>query len=149
MVAKHSSSMRPAIYLLLFAMLLGTLLSCGCRRKSQTVSASGEFESAANKFSTAEASPAQPAEPGTPATPPPSQEMQGALQAYKVGQFEEAVIRLQKLRSTKGISGAQIMALNDAMATMMGDIQALAKKGDQRAIQAIKRYEKIQTEGIK
>lgn len=75
--------------------------------------------------------------------------MQSAVQAYKVGQFEEAVTRLQKLRQTKGISGAQLMALNDAMAAMMGDIQSLANKGDQRAIAAIKRYEQLQTGGVK
>lgn len=73
--------------------------------------------------------------------------MKQAVQAYKGGQFEDAVTRLQKLRATTTMTAQQRMALNDAMAAVMGDTYALAAKGDQRAIQAIKQYEKMQTQG--
>ena len=131
---------------LLATILLTVMLGSGCRKKTDSQS-NANFESAAASFTAADAAPAQPAAPGAGPVPVPAaaQEMQSAVQAYKVGQFEEAVTRLQKLRHTKGISGAQLMALNDAMAAMMGDIQKLADKGDQRAVQAIKRYEKMQT----
>lgn len=44
------------------------------------------------------------------------------------------------------MTGPQRMALNDAMAAVMNDIYALAAKGDARAIQAVKQYEKMQTQ---
>lgn len=72
--------------------------------------------------------------------------MQQAVQAYKGGQFEDAVVRLQKLRATPAMSPQQQMALNDAMAAVMTDIYALAAKGDLRAVQAVKQYEKMQTQ---
>ncbi|MDB6113045.1 MAG: hypothetical protein JWR69_4795, partial [Pedosphaera sp.] len=37
-------------------------------------------------------------------------------------------------------------AVNDAMAAVMGEIYALAAKGDARAIQAVKLYEQMQTQ---
>lgn len=71
--------------------------------------------------------------------------MKQAVQAYKGGNFEDAVTRLQSLRATTSMSAQQRMALNDAMAAVMGDIYALAAKGDARAIQAVKQYEQMQT----
>ena len=44
------------------------------------------------------------------------------------------------------MTAQQRMALNDAMAAVMTDIYAQAAKGDQRAIQAVKQYEKMQTQ---
>ncbi len=70
--------------------------------------------------------------------------MQQAVQSYKAGQFEDAVVRLQQLRATPTMSAQQRMALNDAMAAVMGDIYALAAKGDPRAVQAVKQYELLQ-----
>jgi hypothetical protein len=72
--------------------------------------------------------------------------MQQAVQAYKGGQFEDAVVRLQRLRATPAMSAQQRMALNDAMAAVMTDIYALAAKGDPRAVQAVKQYEQLQTQ---
>lgn len=130
--------------------LVALLSSTACRKKTGAAPAEN-LEAEAAKFTAAEAAPPQPAAPGAPAAPAPApaQEMQSAVQAYKVGEFEEAVTRMQKLRNTPGISGAQLMAINNALTTMMADIQNLANKGDQRAIAAIKRYEKIQTEGVR
>lgn len=72
--------------------------------------------------------------------------MKQAAEAYKGGQLEEAVTQLQKLRATTAMTAQQRMALNDAMAAVMGDIYALAAKGDGRAIQAVKQYEKLQSQ---
>lgn len=118
----------------------------GCRRKAAGGS-STEVESAAGKFVAAEPAPATPPAPGAAPAPAPAQEMQQAVQAYKGGQFEDAVIRLQQLRATPAMSAQQRMALNDAMAAVMTDIYALAAKGDPRAVQAVKQYEKLQTQG--
>ncbi len=72
--------------------------------------------------------------------------MKQAVDAYKGGQLEDAVTRLQKLRATPTMTAQQRMALNDAMAAVMTDIYAQAAKGDARAIAAVKRYEQMQTQ---
>lgn len=117
----------------------------GCRRKAAGGS-STEVESAASKFVAAEPAPATTPAPGTAPAPASAQEMQQAVQAYKGGQFEDAVIRLQRLRAAPAMTPQQRMALNDAMAAVMADIYALAAQGDQRAVQAVKQYEKLQTQ---
>jgi hypothetical protein len=53
---------------------------------------------------------------------------------------------LQKLRATPVMTPQQRIALNDAMAAVMGEIYVLAAKGDARAQQAVKQYEKMQTQ---
>ena len=82
--------------------------------------------------------------PAAPATP--AQEMNQAIVAYKAGNLDDAVARLQKLRATPVLSAEKRMAVNDAMAAVMSEIYALAGKGDARAIQAVKLYEQMQTQ---
>jgi hypothetical protein len=69
------------------------------------------------------------------------------MASYWVGNLEDAVTRLQKLRATPVMSPQQRMALNDAIAAVMGDTYARAERGDSRAIQAVKQYERMQTSG--
>ena len=71
--------------------------------------------------------------------------MNQAMTAYKAGDLDDAVRRLQKLRATPVLSAEKRMALNDATAAVMAEIYALADKGDARAIQAVKLYEEMQT----
>lgn len=71
--------------------------------------------------------------------------MNQAIAAYKSGNLEDAVTRLQKLRATPVMTPQQRIALNDAMAAVMTEIYSLAAKGDTRAIQAVKQYEQMQT----
>ena len=95
-----------------------------------------------------------PVQPGAPfqaaptptAAPAPAQEMKQAMAAYKGGELQDAVTRLQKLRATPVLTPQQRIALNDAMAAVMTEIYALAAKGDARAIQAVKQYERMQTQ---
>jgi Prokaryotic lipoprotein-attachment site len=132
-----------------------TLTLAGCGQKTD---ANSELQRAATELSKTESAPAtapvpeQAAEP-SPAAPapvaasaPPAQQMQQAMVAYKSGQLEDAVTRLQKLRATPTMSPQQRMALNDAMGAVMTEIYGLAAKGDSRAIMAVKQYEKMQTE---
>ena len=121
----------------------------GCNRKAD---ANHELEQAARTFEKAE--PAQPAPPvlsePVPSAPPvaapaPAQELKQAMVAYKAGNLEDAVTRLQKLRATPVMAPEKRMALQDAIAAVMTEIHALADKGDARAQQAIKRYEQMQT----
>jgi hypothetical protein len=72
--------------------------------------------------------------------------MRAAIAAYKAGNLDDAVTRLQKLRATPAMSPEQRIASNDAMAAVMGEIYALAAKGDSRAAQAVKQYELMQTQ---
>jgi hypothetical protein len=126
----------------------------GCSRKSD---ANTELEKAASVME--QPAPAEPpaplpvqteqpteAEPTPTAAPPPAQEMRQAMAAYKSGDLQDAVTRLQKLRATPVMTPQQRIALNDAMAAVMSEIYSLAEKGDARAIQAVKRYEEMQTQ---
>jgi hypothetical protein len=103
-----------------------------------------------------QAAPAPEPAPQSPAaTPAPqpvapakaqAQEMNQAMVAYKAGNLDDAVVRLQKLRATPVMSAEKRIAVNDATAAVMSEIYALAGKGDARAIQAVKLYEEIQTQ---
>ena len=128
------------------------LVACGHKKD-----AVGELENAANAMAKLEvaqpaAAPSQPPaanqaspSPETPAAPPPAQQMKQALAAYKAGNLEDAVIRLQILRATPVLTPDQRMALNDSIAAVMTEVYAMAEKGDSRAIAAVMQYEKIQT----
>lgn len=131
------------------------LLLGGCGRKSD---ANAELQKAVNALDQATPAPTQAPAPAQTAvapqpvpTPPPAaspaREMQQALAAYKGGDLQDAVTRLQKLRAAPAITSQQRIALNDAMAAVMTEIYALAAKGDARAIQAVKQYEQLQTQG--
>jgi hypothetical protein len=71
--------------------------------------------------------------------------MQQAITAYKAGELEDAVTRLQKLRATPALTPQQRMALQDSVAAVMTEIYGQAAKGDPRAILAVKQYEEMQT----
>ena len=127
----------------------------GCRQKTD---AKSELEKAASVLAREEPAqapppaPSQPAQPLPPSTAPeappepaPAQQMSQALAAYKAGNFDDAVTRLQVLRATPVMTPQQRMALNDAMAAVMGEVYSLAAKGDTRAVQAVKQYEEMQT----
>ncbi|MEI6786299.1 MAG: hypothetical protein WCQ21_35920 [Verrucomicrobiota bacterium] len=127
----------------------------GCSRKS---SVSTELDKATSimeqpvPVQPMAAAPVQTEQPAQPEPPPdvtpvpaPAQEMKQAVAAYKSGDLEDAVTRLQKLRATPIMSPQQRIALNDAMAAVMGEIYGLAANGNQRAIQAVKQYETLQT----
>ena len=124
----------------------------GCGEKTDTNS---QLEKAARELDKAPvaqpaaAAPQPTATPTPTAAPPPApaQEMNQAIVAYKAGNLEDAVTRLQRLRATPVMSPQQRMALNDAMAAVMTEIYALAAKGDSRAQMAVKQYEKMQTGG--
>ncbi len=127
----------------------------GCSKKTD---ANAELERAASTLANAEPAPAPAAAPSQPApapqttapapepAAPPAQQMNQAMSAYKAGQLEDAVTRLQKLRAMPTMTPQQRMAMNDAMAAVMADIYTLAAKGDARAIQAVRQYEQMQTQ---
>ena len=75
----------------------------------------------------------------------PAQELKQAITEYKAGKMEDAVTRLQLLRSQSVLSPEQRMALQDSMAAVMTEIYTLAQKGDARAVAAVAQYEKMQT----
>ena len=113
----------------------------------QKQSAVNEMEKAAVALEkTDKDQPAPVVEPGAaPAGPPPAQQVKEALADYKAGKMEDAVTRLQLLRSVSTISPQQRMALQDSVAALMTEIYGLAEKGDPRAIAAVKQYEAMQT----
>jgi hypothetical protein len=127
----------------------------GCSHK--TTDAKTELDKAAETLGPADApapATASSPEPTTPAPAIPSaslpagtpaQQMQQAITAYKAGELEDAVTRLQKLRATSALTPQQRMALQDSVAAVMTEIYGQAAKGDPRAILAVKQYEEMQT----
>ena len=126
----------------------------GCSRKTDAQTELQKAASVLEQSVTAQPEATPPVQPGAPfqaaptptAAPAPAQEMKQALTAYKGGELQDAVTRLQKLRATPVLTPQQRIALNDAMAAVMTEIYALAAKGDARAIQAVKQYERMQTQ---
>ena len=106
----------------------------------------GELEKAASAMTKLEPAPtASDASPGpASAGPPPAKQVQAALADYKAGKMEDAVTRLQLLRSMPTLTPQQRMALQDSVAAVMTEIYTLAEKGDPRAIAAVARYEQMQ-----
>lgn len=138
-----------------------TLMFGGCGQKTD---ANSELERAARLMQEADSAP-EPGQTPTPVTtpvyvpsgtptqpaqsqpaPPPAEQMSEAMTAYKSGNLEDAVTRLQRLRATPAMNPEQRMALNDAMAAVMTEIYSLAAKGDARAVQAVKQYEAMQSQ---
>jgi len=130
------------------------VMLAGCKKEAD---ATTELEQAVTVLERAPAPaarpPAQTAQPyqPTPApaqtvapTPAPKQQMTEAMAAYKAGNLEDAVTRLQKLRSARAVTPEQHIAVNKAIAAVMSEIYPLADQGDARAIQAVKQYERMQ-----
>lgn len=153
--------MKNHLVLTLSSCATVALLVCGCGQKTD---ADSELERAARALQEADPAPPPGAAPA-PATspvyvpsgataqpsqaqpaPPPAEQMSEAMTAYKSGNLEDAVTRLQRLRATPAMTPQQRMALNDAMAAVMTEIYSLAAKGDARAIQAVKQYEAMQSQ---
>jgi hypothetical protein len=90
--------------------------------------------------------PAEPVAIAQPDLPPsPAQQMQLAIRSYKSGELEDAVVRLQKLRMTPTLTSQQRMSLQDSVAAVMTEVYTLASQGNERAVQAVKQYEEMQT----
>jgi hypothetical protein len=134
----HAPSTRPAARACA-AFLALLLAAAGCSKPDPAA----EMEKAAMAL---EKAPAPPPEPGSDAPAvTPSQQLKGAMEDYKAGKMEDAVTRLQLLRSTPVLTPEQRMALQDSIASVMAEIYALAEKGDKRAIAAVAQYERMQT----
>jgi hypothetical protein len=144
---------RSVVSAVALCVLAGFYAGCGSKPDAKT-----QLQKAAAVM--AQPEPAQPAPPPTEQPPQPAEsapqvqtqivspakEMNEAVASYKAGNLDDAVTRLQKLRATPVMSAEKRMALNDAMAAVMAEIYAMADKGDTRAIQAVKRYEEMQTQ---
>jgi hypothetical protein len=120
-----------------------SFLLSACHKKDPA----SELEKAAVTLATTEPAPAAPVAGATsvPTGPPPAEQMREAISEYKAGKMEDAVTRLQLLRSTPTLSAEQRMAVQDGVAAVMAEIYSLAEKGDPRAIAAVAQYEKMQT----
>jgi len=146
---------RLFLIALLSASVVTAITAC-----SQKPNAKSELEKAAATLEKTDATIAAPAQtvPSATAAPvmpspeaaqpkaTPGQQMTAAIAAYKAGNLEDAVTRLQKLRATPAMTPEQRIALNDAMAAVMSEIYAQAAKGDSRAAAAVKQYELMQTQ---
>ena len=136
--------------------LAAVALLAACAGCSSKQDPSAELEKAAaalDKGTAAAAAPAAapsaaaaaPSPTDNPGGVSPSQQLKGAMEDYKAGKMEDAVTRLQLLRSATALSPEQRMALQDSIAAVMAEVYALAEKGDKRAIAAVAQYERMQT----
>lgn len=117
--------------------------TAGCGRKPADTKT--QIDQSAQAMAQAEPiKPTATAAPTATPAPAPVQQMNEALASYKSGNLEDAVTRFQKMRAQTAMSPQQLMALNDAMAAVMGDIYARAAKGDARAIAAVNEYQRMQ-----
>jgi hypothetical protein len=94
----------------------------------------------------AAAEPAAPAEqPSQPAitSQPVAVQMSQAMASYKGGDYSDAIIRLQLLRTKVTTTPQQTMAIQDAVAAVMAELYARGEKGDTRAQQAIKQWQEV------
>jgi hypothetical protein len=124
-------------------LVAGVVAFLGCSSKQDPTA---ELQKAAVALEKSDASTApSPATGDGPASVSPSQQLKGAMEDYKAGKMEDAVTRLQLLRSATALSPEQRMALQDSIAAVMAEIYALAEKGDKRAIAAVAQYERMQT----
>ena len=144
--------MKRIVTLTTIATIGAIAFACaGCSKKS-------DADSALNNAVKAMAEPAPSAPPPAPAVAPApaqpapqaapkvevSQQMNQAVAAYKSGNYEDAVSKLQWLRAQKGTTPQQLTALQEATDAVMGEIYARAQKGDARAVAAVKQYEALQ-----
>ncbi len=129
--------------------LLGFLLgaafvaSTGCKKEDPV----SELEKTATAMAAAAPAPAAAPDASGAGTMAPADQVKEAIAEYKAGKMQDAVMRLQLLRSATVLSPQQRMALQDSMAIVMQQIYAQAEKGDARAIAAVAQYEKMQTGG--
>ncbi|MEI6342590.1 MAG: hypothetical protein WCR07_11560 [Verrucomicrobiota bacterium] len=124
-------------------LVAGVVAFIGCSSKQDPAA---ELQKAAVALEKPDASAAPSPAPGDgPAGVSPSQQLKGAMEDYKAGKMEDAVTRLQLLRSATALSPEQRMALQDSIAAVMAEVYALAEKGDKRAIAAVAQYERMQT----
>ena len=93
------------------------------------------------------ATPAAPSGDYDPAKagPPPAKQLKDAIADFKAGKMEDAVTRVQLLRSQTVLTPEQRMAVQDSIAALMAEVYALAEKGDARAVAAVAQYERMQT----
>lgn len=118
----------------------------GCRQKSESKSALDNATKALQQPEVAAAPPAGAPPQLAANAPRPAQEIKVVQASLQSGNFEDAVVRLQKLRALPVLSPPQRIAVNDAIAAVMSEIYAQASKGDARAKAALKAYERMQTE---
>jgi hypothetical protein len=149
--------MKNCLFLVAILSVCVATVVTGCSRKSDAKVELDKAVAILEKSDATVPAPAQPLPSPTPSptTPLPGQsqpaatparQMTAAIAAYKSGNLDDAVTRLQKLRATPVMTPEQRIAVNDAIAAVMNEIGALAAKGDARAIQAVKLYEQMQTQ---
>lgn len=124
------------------AALIGVI---GCGKKTDVNS---QLERAAATLN--EAPPATPTtQPVAKASQTPAQQVNQAVTSFKGGDYNAAVSQLHTLlvQGSKGqvpMSPQQYMALQDATGAVLQDLYTRAAKGDARAQQAVKEYERLQ-----
>lgn len=144
---EHTRFIALSIPTRLSAFVLAIILAsaAGCKKQAD---ANTELANAVKLLEKSEAgqppppAPA-PTEPGQAAlsSQPVAQQMSQALTAYKGGNYDDAVSRLQLLRTRAVATPQQTMVVQDAMAAVMTDLYDRASKGDVKAKQAIQQYQ--------
>ena len=138
-----SITMTPRFAFVAGALIVTSLTGCGKK------DAIAELEKSAASLE--KSSKDQPAAPVSGDYDPavgalvPAKEVKEAIAEYKAGKMEDAVTRLQLLRSQTTVTPEQRVALQDSIASLMAEIYAQAEKGDARARAAVVQWEKMQT----
>ncbi len=115
-------------------------VSIACKKEDPVA----ELEKTATALEKVPAAPAEGAGDAGPGTAP-AEQVKEAIAEFKAGKMEDAVTRLQLLRSRPVMSPEQRMALQDSIASVMQEVYAMAQNGDARAKAAVAQYERLQT----
>lgn len=130
----------PVLTALALTVLLGV---AGCGRKAD---ATRELQRASEAMGAAPSP--QPVPAGAQTPPTPAQHVEEVRASFKDGKYNDAVTQINTLL-VEGSSGKQpmtpqqYMALQDAAGAVLGDLYARAAKGDAKAQQAIKEYQRL------
>ena len=71
----------------------------------------------------------------------PAQQVSQALNALKAGKYSETISQMEMARSNPSKTPQQMIAIQDAMASVMSDLYTRAANGDAAAKQAIAKYQ--------
>ncbi len=142
---EFSFKMQTKIRIIALALTVSIAILSGCGKKTDAATELSNTVKVLEKPDPGQqASAPQVAAPQTPNSPPtqlpPAQQVSQALTSLKAGKYADTIIYMESARSNPNKSPAQMMAIQDAMASVMNDLYTRAANGDAAARAAINKY---------
>lgn len=119
--------------------MVSALIIVGCSKKTDASNALVKTLQVLEELPPLPQAPAKP-DPKAPTTLPVHQVSQ-ALASLKAGNYSDTISQMESARINPNKTPQQMMAIQDAMASVMVDLYNRAANGDAAAQQAIKKYQ--------